>query len=156
MKNMIGAFFAFVTTTCAAGLFDAVKNVAGGVVGMGNSCQATMPSGANCKNAPVDCSSYCMQHKCRMCNDLAWADGFCRNCVPKAEAKAKAERQSAIEAEKMRRIKAEERSRLGRSSRSRNANATTDARGQRGQTGRRRVANSENEIQGDERPFAGF
>ena len=154
MKNMIGAFFAFVTTTCAAGLFDAVKNVAGGVVGMGNSCQATMPSGANCKNAPVDGSSYCMQHKCRMCNDLAWADGLCRNCVPKAEAKAKVERQSAMEAEKMRRTKAEERSRLGRSSRSRNANATADARGRRGQTGRRRSVQAE--AQCDERPFAGL
>lgn len=144
----------FIAVNCAAGLFDAVKNVAGGVVGVGNSCQATMPSGTNCKNTPVDGSSYCQQHKCRMCNGLAWADGLCRNCVPKAEAKAKAERQSAMETEKMRRTKADERSRLGRSSRSRNANATTDARGQRGQTGRRRSVQAE--AQYDERPFAGL
>lgn len=155
MKNMIGAFFTFVTTTCAAGLFDAVKNVAGGVVGMGNSCQATMPSGANCKNAPVDGSSYCMQHKCRMCNELAWADGLCRNCVPKAEAEAKAKHRAAAEADRRRRMKADERARLGQGGRTSGRTAAT-AESRRVQTGRRRVANSENVIQDDERPFAGF
>ena len=98
MRTCFAVAATFIAVNCAAGLFDAVKNVAGGVVGMGNSCQATMPSGANCKNAPVDGSSYCMQHKCRMCNELAWADGLCRNCVPKAEAEAKAKRRAAAEA----------------------------------------------------------
>ena len=155
MRTCFAVAATFIAVNCAAGLFDAVKNVAGGVVGMGNSCQATMPSGANCKNAPVDGSSYCMQHKCRMCNELAWADGLCRNCVPKAEAEAKAKRRAAAEADRRRRMKADERARLGQGGRTSGRTAAT-AESRRVQTGRRRVANSENEIQDDERPFAGF
>ena len=157
MRTCFAIAAAFVAANCTAGLFDAVKNVAGGVVGMGNSCQATMPSGANCKNAPVDGSSYCLQHKCRMCNDLAWADGLCRNCVTKAEAEAKAERRAAAESDRRRRMKADERARLGQGGSGRTSGrtaATTERR--RVQTGRRRAANSENEFQGEERLFAGF
>lgn len=157
MRTCFAIAAMFIAVNCPAGLFDAVKNVAGGVVGMGNSCLATMPSGANCKNAPVDGSSYCLQHKCRMCNDLAWADGLCRNCVPKAEAEAKAKRRAAAESDRRRRMKADERARLGQGGSGRTSGrtvATTERR--RVQTGRRRAANSENEFQGEERLFAGF
>ena len=156
MKNVTAIVFSLIVTTCTAGLFDAVKNVAGGVVGMGSSCQARLPSGANCRNEPVNGSQYCQQHKCRMCNGLAWADGVCRSCAPKAEAKANAERRAAAEADRRRHMKADERARLEQGGRKSGSSATATSGNKRGQTGWRSTANSDNEIQGDVRPFAGF